>query len=103
MTSQISNISDQTNLLALNASIESARAGEAGKGFAVVAEEIRNLADETRILTESIQQIVEDSRMTVEKTAEAAELGTECKNSTVAAKEKMDILSETVHGADKYL
>ncbi len=58
ITEQIFTISRQTNLLALNASIESARAGEAGKGFAVVAEEIQGLADETRTLTEGIQNIV---------------------------------------------
>lgn len=54
VTAEITSISSQTNLLALNASIEAARAGEAGKGFAVVAEEIRNLADETKSLTDSM-------------------------------------------------
>ena len=51
-------ISSQTNLLALNASIESARAGEAGRGFAVVADQIRQLAEQTRVSTESIKNIV---------------------------------------------
>ncbi|MBP3887372.1 MAG: methyl-accepting chemotaxis protein [Cellulosilyticum sp.] len=57
LTEDILNITGQTNLLALNASIEAARAGAAGKGFAVVAEEIRGLADSSRLAANNIQEI----------------------------------------------
>lgn len=57
LTGDILEISSQTNLLALNASIEAARAGESGKGFAVVAEEIRTLADNSRLAANNIQKI----------------------------------------------
>ncbi|GAA4846296.1 PAS domain S-box protein [Algivirga pacifica] len=69
----ITNIAAQTNLLALNAAIEAARAGDAGRGFAVVAEEIRKLAEDSRMSAVNIEKVIKDVHKDVSMATKAIE------------------------------
>ncbi|MGE0825859.1 MAG: methyl-accepting chemotaxis protein [Candidatus Binatia bacterium] len=82
-TQEISNIiatvntlAEQSNILAINAEIEAAKAGEAGRGFAIVAQEVRHLAEQSKLSTVKIHTILNDIRRAAQSAIEVTEQGT---------------------------
>jgi methyl-accepting chemotaxis protein len=62
-------------MLALNASVEAVRAGEYGKGFAVVAEEIRKLADRSKLSADEINSLIAEIQGAINLTVKAIQEG----------------------------
>ena len=96
----VEEISDQTNLLALNASIESVRAGEAGKGFAVVSEEIKKLAEQSKMATSDISNIIRELRKGINRINDEVEIGTSQINENNELAEKVVQVFENIYDSN---
>lgn len=80
ITTIINSIADQTDLLALNAAIESARAGEVGRGFSVVAEEIRKLAEQSKVSASNISGLITNINNEAQIAVKTTDLGKDSLN-----------------------
>ncbi len=72
----VTDIAEQSNLLAVNASIEAAKAGDYGRGFGVVAQEIKSLAEQSKLATTHIRTILTDIQRGISSTVISTEQGT---------------------------
>jgi methyl-accepting chemotaxis protein len=103
ITATVNGLADRSNLLALNASIEAARAGEHGRGFAVVAEQVRHLAEQSKLATAQVETILGDIETATAAAVSASSEGTEVVAEGLAladrAGEGIRSLTETIRAA----
>ena len=103
ITRVIHNIAEQTNLLAMNAAIEAAHAGEKGRGFSVVADKIRKLAEDTDENSKIINEIIQQTRESVDYTADLSVKSTDAIEKIVEDAKKLATLISTISNANDEL
>lgn len=95
----IKEITDQTNLLSLNAAIEASKAGEYGKSFAVVASEIKKLADNSKLATIEIDNLIVKILNKIEKVSEAVKSSNESVATSLETSSGAYIIFESIINA----
>ncbi|MBQ9334435.1 MAG: hypothetical protein IJS12_08895 [Lachnospiraceae bacterium] len=82
-------ISGKTTILSLNASIEAARSGEVGKGFTVVANEMQRLANDIKIASNHILDIIDRFSVDIDLMKQNLDIQSECQESQLKLTETL--------------
>ena len=105
VSEKIDTIAETTNMLALNAAIEAHRAGEAGATFAVVAQEVKKLAQDTRLATDEIARTVDslggEAEGLVEKISAGVDQGKTAQSNFARIDDTVNGISEFVAQIDE--